>query len=181
MDASTNINIVLSRLGEGTDNNPALPANLIPLVLAQGQHESENFSSSVFENSNNGYGYDYDASSDYQTGQYEQYGMYPSLDASTSEIIDYIYRRVADGSFPDLTTITTPLQYATLLKNAKIGAYYADSIANYSAGIASYYNPSVSPAAPLAPGSGSANSTGLVALGVVLALAFAGYLYFQEY
>ncbi len=134
------ISIIQNELSTGTANNPAVPDNLIPLVIAQAQHESANFTSNVFLNTNNPFGYTY-ANSPYQIGNYEGFGEYESVSDAANEINDYLYRRVADGSFPDLTTITTADQYAQLLKDA---GYYADDEANYAAGIQSYLNSNTS-------------------------------------
>ena len=87
------------------------------------------------KSANNGFGYKYTGSK-YQVGDYNGYGKYQSLDSSTAEMVDYIYRRVQDGSFPsDLTTITTPDQYATLLQNTVLGPYFEDTLTNYTNGI----------------------------------------------
>jgi uncharacterized FlgJ-related protein len=135
--------IVYSRALTGTVTNPGLPDTLAQLVVAQSQDESANYSSAVFLATNNGFGYKYSGSK-YQHGNYEGYAKYLSLDDSTAEVVDYIYRRVADGSFPaDLTTITTPDQYATLLQNAKPGPYYGAPETTYSSGIASYFDTNV--------------------------------------
>jgi len=125
------VSIIQKELSTGTANNPAVPVNLIPLVIAQAQHESANFTSNVFLNSNNPFGYTY-ANSSYQIGDYEGFGTYESVADAANEINDYLYRRVADSSFPALDTITTADQYAQLLADA---GYYADSEANYAAGI----------------------------------------------
>lgn len=136
--------IVTARLQDGTDTNPGLPANLVPLVLAQAQNESTNFTSNVFNNTGygNAFGYNYSGSA-YQTGSFEGFAVYGNngVDDSAAEIVDYIYRRVADGSFPaDLTTITTADQYATLLKNA---GYYTASEATYASGISNWLQQNV--------------------------------------
>jgi hypothetical protein len=134
---------VYSQALKGTANNAGLPDTLAKIVAAQSQHETGNYTSSVYLNSNNGFGYGFD-NSEYQTGNYKQYATYANIEDSTSEIVDYIYRRVADGSFPkDLSTITTAEQYATLLKNAKPGSYYGDSLSNYAKGIANFLSTDV--------------------------------------
>jgi hypothetical protein len=138
-----NADIVYNRALQGTANNPGLPDALAQLVVAQSQDESANYTSPVFAATNNGFGYKY-SGSEYQHGDYEGYAKYLSLDDSTAEVVDYIYRRVADGSFPqDLTTITTPDQYATLLANAVPGPYYGVPEQQYASGIASYFTTNI--------------------------------------
>lgn len=146
---STNICIVTpqqtvyNRAIAGTDTNPGFPDILSRILVSQAEHESANFTSPVYLASNNAFGYKYTGSK-YQVGQYNGYAAYPDLDSSAAELVDYIYRRVRDGSFPaDLSTITTPDQYATLLKNASIGPYFEDSLSNYSAGLTSWFSQNV--------------------------------------
>jgi hypothetical protein len=167
-------NIVYEQALQGSYKNAGLPARLAQLVAAQSQHETGNYTSNVFKHSNNGFGYGAIAYSDYQTGSYEGFGAYASLQDSTQEIVDYIYRRLADGSFPALETITTPLQYATLLKNVPSpGAYYGDSVANYASGISRYFSLD---AFPDLPGPGAADSGSAI---IVLALGIGLYYLFS--
>lgn len=138
--AITNADIVYTQALAGSANNPGLPDTLAQLVAAQAQHETGNFTSDVFNHSNNGFGYKYVGSS-YQTGSYKGYGTYLNLQTSTMELVDWIYRRVADGSFPaDLTTITTPDAYAAYLQQA---SYFEDSLGNYTQGIADFFNTNI--------------------------------------
>lgn len=132
MDYSSTI---YARALTGTGKNPGLPDPLATILVDQSQHESNNYSSEVFLASNNAFGYKY-SGSHYQVGNYHGYAKYLSVDDSAAELVDYIYRRVADGSFPaDLSTIQTADQYATLLQNAAIGPYFEDSESNYAGGI----------------------------------------------
>jgi len=166
----------------GTVNNNGLPATLAALVAAQAQHESANFTSSVFQNSYNAFGYNYDPSSPYAVGSYEGFAVYNSLSDSVSELVDYIWRRVADGSFPsDLSTITDPLQYATLLKNAKPGAYYADSISNYANGISNYFWQDALPVSgsDVAANNTAGNHGDLSAVILLIGLGFGLYYLFR--
>jgi len=127
----------------GTVKNPAgLPAVLASLVAAQAAHETGNFTSSIFRNFNNAFGYSFSGSA-YQTGpgsiadNGQPVAAYRSIEDSTKEIIDWIYRRKNEGIFPaDLRTITTPEQYAALLKKAN---YFTDTLSNYAAGIRNYF------------------------------------------
>lgn len=129
---------VYSRLLMGTARNPGLPDPLATIMVGQSQHESDNYTSPVFQNSNNAFGYKYSGSR-YQVGNYHGYGKYNSIDDSAAEMVDYVYRRVSDGSFPqNLGTIYSADQYAQLLQGAAIGPYYEDTESNYANGIESW-------------------------------------------
>jgi uncharacterized FlgJ-related protein len=157
---------VYNRALTGTVKNPGLPDTLAQLVVAWSEHESGGYTSPVFENTANAFGYKY-SGSNYQRGNYEGYAKYDSIDDSTSEIVDYVYRRVRDGSFPsDLTTITTPDQLATLLQNAKPGPYYEDSETNYANGLANWFSSNVLQPLQNNP------ALGLVILGGIVLLAY---------
>lgn len=164
-----NADIVYTRAITGTATNPGLPDILAQLVVAQSEHESGNYSSDVFINTGgNAFGYKYSGSK-YQRGDYNGYAKYDNLDDSTAEVVDYIYRRVADGSFPaDLSTITTPDQYATLLQNARPGPYYGDTEANYSAGLASWFSTNVLQPLQQNPSLGVLILVGIAAIGYLI-------------
>jgi hypothetical protein len=156
---------IYNQLISGSPNNPGIPQTLAQIVTAQSQHESANYSSNVFTNAKNAFGYKYYAGSPYQSGNFEGYAMYSSINDSVNEIIDYLYRRQADGSFPDLSTITTPDQYANLLKNAGPGAYFEDTVLNYASGIAKYLATDVfQPITNLASSAASGNLTSIAIL-----------------
>lgn len=131
---------ILIKALAGTDNNPGLPQPLAGFLVDQSAHETNGWTSNFFVNNNNCFGYSCSSSSQYQNGCSSgnadngvQVGNYDSIEDSVSEIIDWIYRRVAQGKFPsDLSTITTSDQYAQLLKAA---GYYGDSSSNYAAGL----------------------------------------------
>lgn len=129
---------IYQQLLQGSPKNGGLPDALARIVTTQSQWESGNYTSNVFNNALNSFGYGYNPKSDYQIGQYGKYGAYASVTDSVNEIIDYIYRRLAAGSFPALNTITTTTQYATLLKNAEIGAYFEDDLTHYANGLQGY-------------------------------------------
>lgn len=127
----------------GTQLNKGLPPTLASLLIAQAQHETANFTSNLFTRFNNAFGYSFTPDSRYQSGagtiadNNQPIGIYNNIEDSTKEIIDWIYRRVKDGKFPaNLETITTPEQYAALLKNA---GYYTDTLSNYAAGVRNYF------------------------------------------
>jgi mannosyl-glycoprotein endo-beta-N-acetylglucosaminidase len=105
------------------------PVLFAQLVTAQSGHETDGWTSNVYLTDNNAFGYGFNGVS---------YTAYASVEDSVQDMIDYINRRVADGSFPSLDQITTPDQYATLLKNAKSGAYFGDTVENYENGITNW-------------------------------------------
>lgn len=127
----------------GTTLNPGLPPTLASLLIAQAQHETGNFTSNIFRNYNNAFGYSFVPGARYQVGagsiadNGQPVAAYRNIEDSTKEVVDWIYRRVAEGVFPkDLNTIVSPEQYAALLKKA---GYYQDSVANYTAGIKAFF------------------------------------------
>ncbi len=129
---------------KGTAINPkGLPPVLASLVAAQAAHETGNFSSNIFKSFNNAFGYSYFPGSQYQSGSGtiadngQPVAAYQSIEDSTRELVDWIYRRVAEGRFPaDLSKITTPEYYAQLLKQSN---FYTDTLSNYTAGIKRYF------------------------------------------
>lgn len=122
------------------------PPVLSSLIAAQAAHETGNFTSRFYREFNNAFGYSYYPGSKWQLpspGDIADNGApiaaYRSIQDSTGEIIDWIKRRQKEGKFPgDLSTITTPAQYAELLKKA---GYYEDKLENYSRGLATWYKP----------------------------------------
>lgn len=126
--------------------NDGIPDPLATLVTAQSGHETNGWTSNVFLQNNNAFGYGFTGSS---------YKAYDSVEASADELAAYLGRRVADGSFPDLSTITTADQYAALLKQA---GYYGDTTTNYAAGIARWFAANI----PLASG-----TLGIIAAGLL--------------
>lgn len=119
-----------------------MPPILAALMVAQAAHETGNFTSRFFKEYNNAFGYSY-AGSKYQLGpgpladNQQPIARYASVQDSTLEIVAWIKRRQQEGKFPsDLSAITSPDQYAGLLKAA---GYYGDTLANYAAGLKRYY------------------------------------------
>lgn len=131
---------IYTRCINGTANNPGLPPALAQLVVGQSYNETNGWTSNFFVNNNNCFGYECSSTSIYQNGCSSgnadngvTVGNYDTVDDSTQELIDWIYRRVADGKFPsDLTTITTADQYASLLSNA---GYFTSSASSYASRI----------------------------------------------
>ena len=153
MDAGQTIYNVLR--GDG------VPDPLSSFVVAQAKHETNNFTSNVFKTCNNAFGYKavYNALSCTQSPEGGSYEFYPGgVVDSAHEIARYLFRRVNDGSFPPLTQITTPEQYAVLLKSA---GYYGAPVSEYAAGIIRWFE-------KYSPGIIGAGSLLLIAAGIYL-------------
>jgi hypothetical protein len=129
----------------GTAANPqGVPHTLAALMVAQAKHETGNYTSNFFRNYNNAFGYAYYAGSLYQSGagtiadNGSPIAAYPNVEASTMEIVDWIWRRYRQGRFPSPEAIITPEAYAAALKAA---GYYGDSLENYLAGLRRFFVP----------------------------------------
>lgn len=116
-----------------------MPRNLALLIVAQAKHETGNFTSNIFLNCLNAFGYKTYGNAFACPGN-PTYEGYNSVIDSTHEITGWIKRRLNEGNFPDLETITDPYQYATLLKN---NGYFGDSVNNYANGIISWYKDNI--------------------------------------
>lgn len=115
-----------------------IPDPLASLVLAQAKHETNNFTSNVFINCNNAFGYKavYNALPCLLSPEGTYYEKYKGVADSAHELSAYLYRRVADGSFPPLNKITSTDQYSSLLKKA---GYYGAPVSVYAEGLARWY------------------------------------------
>lgn len=120
-----------------------LPLTLSKLVAAQSVFETNNFRSKAFIENNNGFGYKYVKGAFLQKGkgrtstEFDNYAAYDSFDKSIREIVMWIYRRRNEGKFPDLITITSAEQYATLLKGC---SYFGGPLKDYIKGVDKYFN-----------------------------------------
>ena len=114
-----------------------MPPALALLIVAQSKHESNNYTSSVFLNCNNAFGY---AATSNSCPGHEFYQAYNNIIDSTHELTAWIKRRLSEGNFPPLQTITTPQQYAQLLSDNN---YYTDSVANYAAGLSNWFSSNI--------------------------------------
>lgn len=115
-----------------------IPPLLAGFITAQSAHETGGWTSAVFNDCHNCFGYKWVGQSTAAgpCNSHSAYAAYNSIADSVDEIVYWIARRQQDGSFPDdLTSITSSDQYAALLKNAD---YYGDTLANYAAGIRSW-------------------------------------------
>jgi len=139
-----------------------MPSALALLIVAQSKHESDNYTSSVFLSCNNAFGYNAVSSS---CANHSTYQNYPSIIESTHEITAWIKRRLAEGNFPALNSITTPEQYATLLNE---NGYYTDSIYNYAAGLERWFSDNISTIA------------GVSLLGIAIGLGVFYFLFRKE-
>lgn len=141
----------------GTPTNPkGVPPILADLLVAQSKHETGDYTSRAFTLDNNAFGYTYVSGGRWQIGpgiiadNGEPVAKYASIEDSTAEIVDWIYRRINEGTFPaNLGDITTPERYAQLLKDA---GYYGDTVSNYLRGLKRWFqeNPETGSAAIVA-------------------------------
>ena len=115
-----------------------IPPILATLIVAQARHETANYTSNAFRSCNNLFGYKY-VGQNLSTGpcitssEGNSYAKYASVADSVKELTAWIKRRQAENKFPaNLNSITTPEQYATLLKNS---GYYGAPIREYVNGL----------------------------------------------
>lgn len=127
-----------------------MPPALALLIVAQSKHESDNYTSSLFVDCNNAFGYGYGS----DTCGSHNYKGYNNIADSTYDITGWIQRHF---SADEINNTTTPEQYATLLSNY---GYYTDTIANYAAGLENWFETNI-------PG-GVATGAGL---GIIIAIA----------
>lgn len=115
-----------------------MPKRLSYLIAGQSAHETANYTSRVFIEDRNCFGYKrvsgakYQLSSGRMSPEGNAYAAYSSIENSVHEVTAWIKRRLNEGRFPALDTIKTPLQYATALKNC---GYYGDPVSVYANGI----------------------------------------------
>ena len=102
-----------------------MPDNIARFLVGQARHESGNFLSKFAIKYNSVFGYSYNPFSKWQkkvSGSLADnkwpIANYATIEDSTHELTSWIKRRQKDGKFPkDLTTISTPMDYAKLLQN----------------------------------------------------------------
>lgn len=162
--------LIYSDAMNGTPTNPGgLPASLASLLVDQAQHETGNFSSNAFIQDNNAFGYSWVPGGRWQIGMSDflsdngqPVAEYATVADSVSELVDWIYRRRAEGKFPaDLSAIDDPVEYAQLLKDSN---YYGDTVTNYAKGLAYYFKQNLLDPIEAATGiSGQAIAWGLAA------------------
>lgn len=126
-----------------TATSNGVPRVMALLLVAQAKHETNNFSSPVFWENKNMFGYKYVKGAKYQNNagrtstEGDPYANYSTLENSALELVAYLKRRVADGKFPALEKITSFPQYADLLKKA---GYYGDPLSVYLAGLRRWFS-----------------------------------------
>lgn len=126
-----------------TATNTGIPRTLAQLIIAQAKHETNNFTSKVFTENTNAFGYKHIEGGRFQmqagrrSPEGNQYAHYSTLENSTRELIAWIHRRLVERKFPQLDTITTPTQYAALLKKC---GYYTDRTSTYATGLKKWFN-----------------------------------------
>lgn len=112
--------------------NQGIPDPLAKLVTAQSGHETNGWTSSVYLNDNNAFGFGYDGVSSY-------YG-YNSVEESVADLAAWLGYKYSLGKFPALSTVTTADQYAQLLK---ANSYYGDTVSNYTSGIKRWFSDNI--------------------------------------
>lgn len=134
------------------------PDTFSKLATAQSGHETQGWTSPVYNNDNNAFGYGWNGSS---------YHSYNSVEASVNEYAVYVRKKVASGLFPDLATITDPDQWAQILKSVN---YYTDYESIYANGIWNYYDDSLGGGGSGSPpdGSGGGGGPGPVSSGLAI-------------
>ena len=101
-------------------------------IVAQARHESGDYTSNVFNHTNNAFGYTYFPLSNWQTGDgYEGFAVYSNIQHSAGEVADWLKRREKDGKF-SIASLTTPEAYATALHS---NGYFTDAVENYINGM----------------------------------------------
>lgn len=133
--------VALERLKQKGFSNASF---LAKAMVAQAKHETGNFTSNHFKNSNNAFGYSYYAGSIHQIGagavadNRQKVGKYASVADSTKEVVDWIGRR--KSAFAGVLTLA---QYATALKK---NGYYGDTLTNYLKGLTAFFKGDIKPA-----------------------------------
>lgn len=129
-------NRIYSAAIAGNSVNPGLPVALAKLLVGQSGNETRDWTSHFFTDYNACFGYSCVPGAKWQSGcsttnadNGVKIAAYKSIEDSTQEMVDWIYRRRKEGKFPsDLSTITTPTQYANLLKSS---GYYQAPVSVY--------------------------------------------------
>jgi uncharacterized FlgJ-related protein len=116
-----------------------MPEAFARLIAAQAAHETGNFTSNAFLKNKNCFGYKYVKGGKWQAGagitstEHDPYAKYDSIENSVHELTDWVKRRQKEKKFPpDLSTVDTPVEYATLLKAC---GYYGAPVQEYITGL----------------------------------------------
>jgi len=114
-----------------------IPAQLANIIIAQARHETGDYTSNAYKIDNNLFGYKYigqtGATKGIKSSERDYYAHYRNIEASVDELCRWINRRQKEGKFPNnLASITSPAQYAQLLKN---NSYYGSTLLSYTTGL----------------------------------------------
>lgn len=117
-----------------------MPSSVASLLVAQAKHESANFTSSVFRNNNNLFGYKYVGQSGAMQGSIspegDYYAKYANVAASALEVVNWWKRRIKAGKIGGWHDIDTAEKYGYHLK---ANGYYGDSLKNYVTGLQRWF------------------------------------------
>lgn len=112
---------------------------LAQFMVAQAAHETGNFTSNVFRNNLNAYGYKRFTRSPYQkkvdgfkSPEGNNYAAYNDVADSSREVADWIGRRKSD-----FNKVKTPTEYAAALKKH---GFFNDGLQNYTTALNKHYN-----------------------------------------
>jgi flagellum-specific peptidoglycan hydrolase FlgJ len=120
-----------------------MPALLAQFIASQSAHETNGYTSNVFQNCSNCFGYKWVGQSSAQgpctnSPEGNRYASYNSIEQSVHEMTAWIKRRQKEGKFPtDLHDVISLDQYAQLLKNS---GFYGDTVSNYAARLSYWWD-----------------------------------------
>ena len=110
---------------------------LARLVVQMARHETGNYSSKVFLENNNAFGYKYVKGAKWQSGagrmspEGNNYARYRSVNDSVNEVMDWMARREKQGLFK-MNSLTDSTAFANALKS---GNYYGAPVSQYKRGL----------------------------------------------
>lgn len=121
-----------------TARNMGMPDYVAANIVKQARLESADYTSNVFKTDNNLFGYKYVGQKKWPTGpglkssefnkDGSYYAHYSTPENSIGELVDWLKRRQAEGSF-NIANLHTEQQYAQALKSV---GYYGDTANNYT-------------------------------------------------
>lgn len=153
-------------LVQRTAQQMGINADTARLIAAQARHETANYSSSVFKNNKNFFGYKYVGQAIAKPGTKAPsnegaapYAAYDTFEDSVKELVNWLRRRQNEGKFR-IQDLTTAEKYNAALIS---GGFYTDRAGNYLRGLRS----ALEKVAPYAAG-----GAGLLLLGIIFFVAF---------
>jgi flagellum-specific peptidoglycan hydrolase FlgJ len=122
-----------------------IPATVAKIIAAQARYETADYTSNLFKNYNNAFGYKWVGQKKWASGPAFNapsadaqgntdggtYAAYPSVQYSTGELVDWLKRRQNEGKL-NIASLTTPDVYAYALKSS---GYYGQTASQYGTGI----------------------------------------------